>query len=36
LNGYVGRQFVVAGDEAGKMAAMQVAKNYQKIGARDL
>jgi len=27
---------VVAGDEAGKMAAMQVAKNYQKIGARDL
>jgi hypothetical protein len=25
---------VVAGDEAGKMAAMQVAKNYQKSGIR--
>jgi hypothetical protein len=29
---YVGRTFVVASKKAGKMPALQVAKNYQKNG----
>ena len=32
LNANVGRPFVVAGDEAGKMRALHVAKKYQKNG----